>query len=196
MSIRRQLSRRRTYTAALGLMFIAVLFIINDTRFASTSPPFLASPNYGEEQPDTEIQRFSNTVFDQNGQLKYTLKSPHLFHYASNDFTLLSAPQISLYEENKAPWEVKAQKGIIDKGDAITLGGNVNITGNSSDEKNPVTVSTSSLTLYTNEKRAESKERVTIYSKETAISGTGFKADMVNSTIQLLTQVEGSHSKP
>ena len=196
MLIRRKLSRRRTYTAVLGLFLISLVFIFNDTRLANTPPPFFSSPVLGKEQPDTEIVRFSNTVFDQNGQLKYTLLSPHLFHYTHNDLTLLSAPEITLYEEDKTPWKVLAKKGSINKNDEIILSGKVKITGKNAEGEKPLTVSTNSLTLYTNLKRAESEERVMIYSNKSAISGTGFKADMINNTMHLLSQVEGSHTKP
>jgi lipopolysaccharide export system protein LptC len=195
MFIRRQLARRRTYAAFLGLVFIALIFIINDTRFVRTTPPFLSSPQMGEESPDTEIRRFSNTVFDQNGQLKYTLNSPHLFHYPHNDETLLSAPEIKLYEKNSTPWKVVAKRGNITASDEIILSGDVNITGNTTKDNEPVTVKTNALTLYTNEKRAESKERVEIYSKQGQLSGTGLKADMISSTMSLLSQVEGSHTQ-
>ena len=195
MLIRRQLSRRRTYAAFLGLVLIAVIFIISDTRFVRTPPPFLSSPYAGEQTPDTEIRRFSNTVFDQNGQLKYTLNSPHLFHYPHNDETLLSAPEIKLYENNNSPWKVVAKRGNITSGDEITLSGDVNITGNTSTDNEPVTVKTKALTLYTNDKRAESKERVKIYSNQGQLSGTGLKADMISSTMSLLSQVEGSHTQ-
>jgi len=195
MYIRRQLSRRRTYAAFFGLVLIAVIFIINDTRFVRTTPPFLSSPYAGEQTPDTEIRRFSNTVFDQNGQLKYTLNSPHLFHYPHNDETLLSAPEIKLYENNSSPWKVVAKRGNIAAGDEITLSGDVNITGNTSTDNEPVTVKTKALTLHTNDKRAESKERVIIYSKQGQLGGTGLKADMISSTMSLLSQVEGSHTQ-
>lgn len=195
MFIRRQLTRRRTYATFFGLIVIAVIFIIGDTRFVRTTPPFLSSPKMGEESPDTEIKRFSNKVFDQNGQLKYTLNSPHLFHYPHNDETLLSAPEIRLYENNNSPWKVVAKRGTIASGDEITLSGDVNITGNTSTDNEPVTVKTSALTLYTNDKRAESKERVIIYSKQGQLSGTGLKADMISSTMSLFSQVEGSHTQ-
>ncbi|MBL4607874.1 MAG: LPS export ABC transporter periplasmic protein LptC [Pseudomonadales bacterium] len=193
MFIRRQFSRRRTYAAFLGLVLIALIFIINDTHFARTAPPFLSSSAQGEESPDTEIQRFSNTVFDQNGQLKYTLNSPHLFHYSHNDLTLLSAPKIKLYEKNKTPWHVTAKQGTITKTDEITLNGDVEIHGNTTQDKEPVTVKTNVLTLFTNEKRAESTAYVNIYSKQSQLSGTGLKADMISSTITLLSQVAGSY---
>ncbi len=195
MLLRRPLSRRRTYTAFLGLVLIAVIFIISDTRFVRTTPPFLSSPYAGEQTPDTEIKRFSNTVFDQNGQLKYTLNSPHLFHYPLNDETLLSAPEIKLYENNNSQWKVMAKRGSIASGDEITLSGDVNITGNTSTDNEPVMVKTKALMLYTNDKRAESKERVIIYSKQGQLSGTGLKADMISSTMSLLSQVEGSHTQ-
>ena len=193
MFIRKQFARRRTYAAFLGLIFIALIFIINDTRFARTPPPFLTSPHLGKENPDTEIKQLSNTVFDQNGQIKYTLSSPHLFHYPHNNETLLSAPEIQLYEQNTPPWKVIAKRGNISENDEIILSGDVKITGYTKGENELVTVKTNALTLYTDAKRAETKEQVNIYSEQGQLSGTGLKADMISSTMYLSSQVKGSH---
>ena len=186
--------RRRTAIILIALIFAVIAFFITKTQL--TAPDFNKSGGIHPiqaETPDTVITRLISTTFDIDGQLKYTLSSPRLTHYPADDITHIDSPHVTLYQRDKPPWEIKSNQGTLKKNDLLLLRGNVQVKGQADSEKAPLTMSSESLDLHTNEKYAETSEFVSIQTPRNNISALGMKANFLNSTIALLSQVKGKH---
>ena len=177
------------------LLFTISIFFITEVRLST--PSLENKPHTSvttlNEAPDTTITELVSTTFDTNGDLKYTLSSPHLTHYPTADITHIDSPHVLLYQRDKSPWEIRSNQGTLKKDDLLLLLGNVQVKGRTGSEKTPLTMNTEALELHTNEKYAKTSVLVNIQTPRNTIGALGMKADFLNSTIALLSQVKGKH---
>lgn len=186
---------KATTSLITGLIVILGLFVYS-INFIDQPPPFLTSPTKAALQPDTTMNRLTLTVFDREGQLKYTLKSSQLAHFAQQEKATLLEPRIHLYQADKSPWFISAQQGTIQDGDVITLQDNVLIEGKQEKNLSDIQLRTDILTLLTTEKLAKTASRVLITSKNSYMEATGLQADLHNNTLTLASMVQGTYQRP
>ncbi|MBV1874532.1 MAG: LPS export ABC transporter periplasmic protein LptC [Gammaproteobacteria bacterium] len=186
--------RRRTSILLIALIFAVIAFFTTESQLMTPDFDKIGGIHPSQtETPDTVITQLLSTTFDIDGQLKYTLSSPRLTLYPADDITHIDSPHVTLYQRDKPPWEIKSNQGTLKTNDLLLLLGDVQVKGQTGSEKAPLTMSTESLDLHTNEKYAETSEFVSIQTPRNSISALGMKANFLNSTIALLSQVKGKH---
>ena len=157
-----------------------------------------------EEIPFAIATEATSNYFNKSGQLSYTFTAKKLSHFRSEDnagldtpstnssYTLIESPHINMYRQN-SPWVVDADRGRITSGEnVITLEDNVSIGSLDKDENN-ITMTTSQLTIYPNQKMAKTDKEVQINSTSGTITALGMEADLKKEKIKLLSKVRGSH---
>jgi len=152
--------------------------------------------------PFAIARQATSKSFDKEGRLSYTFTANKLEHFrpeieqeesgTNNAYTLIEQPNIHMYRED-APWVIQAQKGkIVRSKDTITLEEDVNIQSKNPD-KSTLTLKTDELTIYPQEKLAETASAVTIQSDSGIIRANGMKADLEKKKIRLISKVRGEH---
>lgn len=186
---------KATTSLITGLIVILGVFVYS-INVIDQPPPFLSNPSKTDLQPDTTIKQLSLSVFDQEGQLKYSLESTQLSHFDNQEKTAVQEPRIHLYQADKSPWFISAQQGTIQDSDVITLQDNVLIEGKQEKNLSDIQLRTDTLTLLTTEKLAKTASRVLITSKNSYMEATGLQADLHNNTLTLATMVQGTYQRP
>lgn len=186
----------KTTTSLITMLIVSLSLFIYSINFIDQAPPFLSSRTNESQQADTTIQQLALSVFDSEGLLKYTLESPELSHFDNQEKTALQQPRIHLYQQDKNPWSISAQQGLIQDGDIITLQGDVLIKGKQEKSQSDIDVRTDTLTLLATEKLAKTNSRVHIVAQNSHLDATGLQADLLNDTLTLPAQVQGTYQRP
>lgn len=183
----------KTTTSLLTILIVTLALFVYSVNFIEQAPPFLSTPPQASQHADTTIQHLSLSVFDSEGRLKYTLESPALSHFDKQEKTALLEPRIHLYQQDKSPWSISAQQGLIQDGDIITLQGDVLIKGKQEKSLSDIDVRTETLTLLTTERLAKTNAKVHIVAPNSRLEAMGLQADLLHDTLTLPAQVQGTY---
>lgn len=154
------------------------------------------SPTQHDESalPDAYMENVTAIILDKVGKVSMKIVTPRMVHYAHDDTTDFSDPQLTLYHKSPNPWFIvsktaKAQHGI----DQVVFRDDVTI-HHPADYNNPATViKTTSLTVHPNDKTAETAEPITMIQPNSVMKAIGMIADMDSGNIKLLSQATGEY---
>jgi lipopolysaccharide export system protein LptC len=144
--------------------------------------------------PDGYMENVTAVILDKTGKISMQIVTPKMVHYAKDDTTDFTAPQLTLYHQSPTPWFItskvaKAQHGI----DQVHFHEDV-VVHRPADFNNPVTViKTVSLTVHPNDKTAETAEPIVMTQPNTVINAVGMFADLNTGSIKLLSQAKGEY---
>jgi len=182
----------------LGLGFLLILLVLlfiqhigEDKRFTPA-----ATARAPEKTQDYVIEKFSSSVFNPDGSLKYSIEADRLDHFPVGDVTELQHPFIKLYQPNKPTWFIQAQRGQSTQTDVIELTGDVIISGETGTHLTPVRMLAESLTLHVDRKYAETQDQVTIATSTDEIRSKGLQADFANDSLIFIANVRAKHVVP
>lgn len=177
--------------------FISLIIIIAFGLAAWTT--FLSSQSRNSIKtnnnlPDAFMDDVIATVMDKLGKVKMKIVTPRMVHYAVNDVSKLSLPQLTIYRNSPNPWYVtskyaQATQGIenVDFWEDVVL-------HHAADENNPATlIKTPTLTVHPNQKTAETKDFITMVQPSLIVKAIGMFADMNTGDIKLLSQARGEY---
>lgn len=139
--------------------------------------------------PDAYMEEVLATIMDKTGVPSLKIKSPRMTHYAKNDTTEISFPELALYRNSPEPWNIRANHATAHDGiNQIIFKHNVIIT-HAGDSNNPPTViKTSVLTAYPHKQLAETDQIITLKQPNVLVKGKGMQANMTTGKINLLSQ--------
>lgn len=146
------------------------------------------------EQPDAYMENVSATFMDKFGKPKMKIVTPKMLHYATNDMTHLTSPQVTLYRKSPQPWFIsshyaKATHGI----DNIDFREDVMI-HHPGDETLPATIiKAPTLIVHPNKETAETNEHVELIQPNLTVMATGMRANINSGSIMLLSQAKGEY---
>ncbi|MBV1884613.1 MAG: LPS export ABC transporter periplasmic protein LptC [Gammaproteobacteria bacterium] len=181
----------------LGLGFLLILLVLLFIQHTGEDKHFTpATTSAPEKSPDYVIEKFSSSVFDPDGSLKYSIEADRLDHFPVGDVTELQQPFIKLYQPNKPTWFIQAQMGQSTQTDVIELTGDVTISGETGTHLTPVQMLAESLTLHVDRKYAETKDQVTIATSTDEIRSKGLQADFANDSLIFIANVRAKHVAP
>lgn len=144
--------------------------------------------------PDGYMENVDAIILDKFGKISMRIVTPKMVHFAKDDTTDFTEPQLTLFHQSPTPWfitskDAKAQHGI----DQVYFRHDVTI-HRPADFNNPATViETTSLLVHPNDKTAETPEPITMTQPNTIIRATGMFADMNTGNIKLLSQAQGEY---
>ena len=175
---------------------VIVLLIAQFTFNWSRSLDDTGQQTTGEirHEPDYFLTNFEATVYEDDGKLSYIIKGSHLNHFPDDNTMSLEQPRLHyLYEEEKK-WLAQSKQGTIFANKSkITLTGQVVITNTHIQGKNSLTIQTSELHIFIDEKYASTTKEVTILGDSSTINAKGMKIDFDTGELFLLSESKGTY---
>jgi len=134
-----------------------------------------SAPQNTRHDPDYIVDNFTIKRFDPQGKLYQTLQGKQMRHYPDDDSTEVELPHMTYHREQKTL--INSEQAWIDSGGkTIQLERNVRV--RRENLKGPETVlTTSTLTVLSDEEIARTKAPVTITQGETVINGIGMETN-------------------
>ena len=181
---------RRRY---IFVPLLSVIIVSNLYKDESSQVERLQVPVDTNELPDYYMEQLSIKLFNDDGQLKASIKSPTLIHYASQAQAEMEMPEIQLYALNDQVWNLQARKGrILDESQDIALERDVSIKLAKADS-NPLNFETTNLYYEFLAHRAWNDSPVTFSTALANGSANGMLINLDTETFELKNRVEVRH---
>ena len=147
-----------------------------------------------KQLPDALMEEVTAITMNKQGQPTMKVVSPQIIHYAKEDTTYFTQPDITLYRKSPQPWNVTATHAKAIQGvDQINFWGAVTI-HHPADQNNPTTlIKSPTLTVYLSQQIAETNDKITLIQPNVTINATGMQANMNTGEIKLLSEARGEY---
>lgn len=145
---------------------------------------------------EPEIDFFADNAisvqYQADGSVQYDLHAPRLEHLRESDVSLLTRPDLKLYNSDGLPWQVSSERAqVSSNGERVDLIGQVRI--HRDDRLRPTTLSSSYMTLYPEREYAETHVPVHIESGNSVTTARGLQAYLKEGRMLLKSTVRGQH---
>ena len=139
--------------------------------------------------PDAFMENVVAIVMDKQGKVSMKIATPKMIHYAENDTTYLTRPELTIHRRSPQPWYITSEYAKATNGaDKVDFWENVTI-HHAADTNNPTTmIKTSKLTVLTQDQIADTSELITLTQPNIMVNATGMHADLNSGDIKLLSQ--------
>lgn len=131
----------------------------------------------------------------EDGTVKSLLLADGMTHFAGDESTHLTNPDMTLYQTNTPPWRIKAETGVLAAdGDNLQLIGKAWIHRDGGKRIKPLTVNTANLRVKIATHYAETDEWAELISPPNKTTGTGLKGFFASPVhFKLLSKVKGRY---
>ncbi|MEL0035531.1 MAG: LPS export ABC transporter periplasmic protein LptC [Gammaproteobacteria bacterium] len=181
---------RRRY---IFVPLLVVIVVANLYKDESSQIDRLQVPVDTNELPDYYMEQLSIKLFNDDGQLKASINSPTLIHYASQSQAEIQEPEIQLYTVNNLMWNLQAVRGrILDESQDIALEQDVTISL-SQENNSPLNFTTNNLFYEFLAHRAWNDSPVTFATAVANGSANGMLINLDTETFELKNRVEVRH---
>lgn len=131
-----------------------------------------------KNEPDYIVEKFSLVRMTPDGKPRYLFYGAKLTHLPVDDTSSVEQPIMQNMTPGEAPMTINALRARIFHGqDKVDLLGKVDIHRPASEKNRGMRVRTEALTIFPDEERMESSEKVQMTMGTTIVNGTGMKAD-------------------
>lgn len=112
---------------ALGLLVLVLVTQWLRQQEESGDAVLAGQPHY---HSDYEMRGFALSAFDRAGVLQHELAATHMAHYPQDGMTRIEAPQVTVYQQGRQHWVLRAEHGEFDQtGEQARLKGAVSLAG-------------------------------------------------------------------
>lgn len=144
--------------------------------------------------PDAIMNGVTATIYDKVGNVSMRIVTPKLVHYADNDTTDFTTPDVMLYRNAPKPWVINADRAKATGGlDNVQFWDNVTIHHPASFGTPATLIKTTTLTMHPNLQTAETSALITLIQPNITVNAIGMTADMNSGDIRLLSQARGEY---
>jgi len=141
--------------------------------------------------PDFIVDQFTVRKFKPSGKLQYSLVAQKMLHYPDDDTTDISQPQL-IYFGHPQQLRISAKRAAVGKdGDVVHLIDDVKVVRDAAPGDPQLTISTSTMTVYTEDEIASTKDPVTIRHGASIVRGVGMEINNLKQTTRLLSGIQG-----
>jgi lipopolysaccharide export system protein LptC len=141
----------------------------------------------GRQDPDYYMQDFTSLSMRDDGTPKDKLQAQYMAHYPDKDTTELTQPKLEVFRRDDTPVYVTADKAWVTSNDnVILLKGKVRLWQNDAAGERSLEVKTSQARVLMKEEYAETDKYATITTKRATITGTGMKAYLKDSRLEVI----------
>lgn len=141
--------------------------------------------------PEMTMEEFDVTAMGEDGSPLRRLSAAYMAHYIDTQTKELTLPHLVIYEHDAQPWHVASKRGWVSAdNDVLMLLGEVDIWRNYADGRREIHIETEDLRVLPNEEYAETELPVSISTLESLTRGTGMRAYLGESRVQLLSSVK------
>ncbi len=186
------MTRLRTFLLLVLISLVATLSIQLTEKISEQALPDGAQL---KGEIDYSIENFNLTLIDKTGKMQYHLSADSMLHFEETDQTQLKKPNVELFRAADEHWQFKANGGNVgSRGHQVLLQGKVVIKGSSSEQKEPVIITTESLQISPKNNTISTHDEINLSGNGLSVQAKGMFVDMNDETIQLLARVRGSYA--
>jgi lipopolysaccharide export system protein LptC len=169
---------------------LVVLAVASSLWLASLSTTSAVIKRFEGRAPDLTMEEFEVTSMGEDGSPLRRLSAAYMAHFTDTETKELTHPHLVVYQEEAEPWHVASERGWVSAdNDVLMLLGKVNIWRNRPDGKPEIHIETEDLKVLPREEFAETELPVSISTPESFTRGTGMRAYLGESRVQLLSDV-------
>lgn len=141
--------------------------------------------------PDYYMENFTTSTMEEDGNLKNRLSADYMAHYPENDTTELVRPRLEVFNENRQPLMIIADKGwVTSDNEVILLTGSVKLWQNNPGGDRKMEIITTDVRILPEQEYAETDMPATFISKRSTITATGVRAFFKEERVELLNNVQ------
>jgi len=172
----------------LSLLAIASWWMRVEPEMRARSRAENGSPEYFAEGMEV-------IATNELGRPRHRLRAERLEHYLDDRGTLLLHPRLSVYEEDKPPWEIVSERGKVSPGgDLVVLEGAVTITREEAPGSQGVRILTRDLRIQPDTRYAETDQHVEIFRQNDWMESDGAQVWFTEpGRIKFLSNVRGRY---
>jgi lipopolysaccharide export system protein LptC len=139
------------------------------------------------QEPDYYMEDFTTLAMRKDGTPKHRLQALYMAHYPDNDTTELLEPQMKVFRVEKSPLYIRADKGwVTSDNEIVLLRGDVTLWEEDEAGDHVLQVDTSEVRILLDDEYAETDKYATINRENTTVTGTGVRADLKNSRLEII----------
>jgi lipopolysaccharide export system protein LptC len=137
--------------------------------------------------PDYYMEDFSTLTLEEDGRPKNRLRAVYMAHYPDNDTTELLQPTMEIFRIGRLPLYLSAERGwVTGDNDVVVLRGRVRLWEDDAAGRRVLQVDTSEARILMDSEYAETDKRAVIVSKSSTITGTGMRAYLKESRLEVI----------
>lgn len=141
--------------------------------------------------PDHYMENFTTTTMEEDGNIKNRLSADYMAHYPDNDTTELLRPKLEVFQQNKPPIFIIADKGwVTSDNEVILLTGAVKLWQDRSDGSRKMEIITTDVRILPDQEYAETDMPATFIDRRSTINATGVRAYFKDERVELLNNVQ------
>jgi lipopolysaccharide export system protein LptC len=144
--------------------------------------------------PDALMEDVVATIMNKEGTPTLKVSTPRMVHYANNDATDIEKPVVTVYRHTPNPWLITSDYARATSGTTQILFWRNVVLNHAADNENPATIMhTEALTVFPNQRTAQTDQPITINQPDLTVHATGMLADMNEGTVKLLSKAQGEY---
>ncbi len=183
----RLVSALGTWVPALALTLLAVTSTLWLSRLGSQDAQL---KRFAGHTPDLTMEEFQVTTMGEDGTPRRRLSAAYMAYFGDTQTKELRRPHLVMYREQAEPWHVASERGWVSADDdVVMLLGEVDIWRDLPNGKREIHVETEDLRVLPNDEYAETELPVSISTAESFTRGTGMRAYLDESRVELLSRV-------
>jgi lipopolysaccharide export system protein LptC len=145
--------------------------------------------------PDFYLADFDLTTMNAAGRPRYNLQAKWMQHYADDDTSQLTMPDMTVYRPAAPPWRVRAdQAQVTAGGESVLLQDDVKLRRVTTERRETLEIDTSTLRVVPAKEYAETDQPVTIVTDLGITRAIGMRADLKQRRLRLLAEVRGDYA--
>lgn len=169
---------------------LAILAVISTVWLSQLSGGDEQQKRFEGHAPDLTMEEFEVTTMGEDGSPSRRLSAAYMAHFADTRTKELKLPHLVVYQKEAEPWHVASERGWVSAdNDVLMLLGKVDIWRNRPDGKREIHIETEDLRVLPDDEYAETDLPVSISTPESHTRGTGMRAYLRESRVQLLSNV-------
>jgi len=145
------------------------------------------------QNADAFMTQVSAVQFNEIGGINYTLTTPKLTHYPTNNTTQMTTPFITIPPQTQNHiWEISAKHGQLTNGtQAMLLQNHVTIIEHNQNHRKNATIRTEQAYYYPKKTYARSDKKVTLSQPNLSVSAVGVEVYFNDNSVKLLSDIRG-----
>lgn len=155
-------------------------------------PPTRSLSTIVRHDPDYIVDGLSAVRMDQLGRVKHTLRAQKMTHYPDDDVTLLVAPKLMTYAEDRAPVSVTSRDALMSgNGENVYFEHDVRVVRAATAKEAELVLETEYLHVIPDDNIAKTNRPVTIRNASAVVTASGLELNSETRVLKLEGRVKG-----
>src|SRR5579871_1911754 len=99
-----------THKSLFSMLFLLMAVALTYVSWPHANNRSIVTAQGVKAKPDAWMEKVDAIFMDKEGQMLMRIHSPTVTHYAKDDTTLLTTPELLLYRRSSKPWRIQAGK--------------------------------------------------------------------------------------